>query len=87
MFVTHPGKRNRHTITELFGKLITHLESNKALTLVSNVFKVNELSVEFHRKLGFSVTREAPQGYEFTLALDSAEANKLLQWTRKSSRH
>ena len=87
MFVTHPEKRNRQTFTALFSQIIDHLTKADAKVLVSNVFKVNDLSVSFHEKLGFEITREAPHGYEFTLALDSDEANKLLQWTRKSTCH
>ena len=87
MFVTHPEKRNRYTFTVLFGRVIEHLENVGATSLVSNVFKVNELSVAFHMKLGFLVTREAPRGYELTLALDRPAAPTLLQWTRINSRH
>ncbi len=85
MFVTHPSCRNRNTFTSLFNQIVTHLKKVNATSLVSNVFKVNELSVAFHKKLGFEITREAPQGYEFTLALDSAAATNLLQWVNKTS--
>jgi hypothetical protein len=47
---------------------------------VSNVFRVNKLSVAFHKKLGFEITREAEAGFEFTLVLDSPEAEKMLAW-------
>ncbi|AJQ96653.1 GNAT family N-acetyltransferase [Gynuella sunshinyii] len=77
MFVTHPDKRNRYTFGVLFGQLIEHLEKVGATTLISNVFKSNELSIRFHRKLGFEVTREAPQGYEFTLTVDSSKVRPL----------
>ncbi|HET8903136.1 MAG TPA: GNAT family N-acetyltransferase [Saccharospirillum sp.] len=87
MFVTQPEQRNKDTFTELFGKIILHLDKVNAKTLVSNVFKVNRLSVAFHKKLGFKITREAPHGYEFTLALESPEAKKHRQWMRKYARH
>lgn len=69
---------------ELFRLIAEHLSRVGAKTLVSNVYKVNDLSVAFHTKLGFKVTREAPEGYEYTLTMDSPEAGKLLQWARKS---
>lgn len=87
MFVTHPEKRNRDTFTELFGKIILHLDKVSDKTLVSNVFKLNRLSVALYKKLGFKITREAPHAYEFTLALESPEAKKRRQWMRGYARH
>ena len=87
MFVTHPQWRTKHTFTELFGEIISHLEKVNAKTLVSNVFKVNKPSIAFHMKIGFNITREAPHGYEFTLDLDSPEAINHRLWTRKSACH
>ncbi|MGI0117886.1 GNAT family N-acetyltransferase [Zooshikella sp. RANM57] len=85
MFVIHPRYRHKRVFLELFYKIIKHLISVKAKILVSNVFKVNKLSVAFHKKLGFKVTREADIGYEYTLALDDLDTSKWWYWARKFS--
>ncbi len=85
MFVTHPDHRSKQNIGDLFSKIITHLKNVDAKKLVSNVFKVNKLSVGFHRKLGFEVTREADLGYEFTLTLSGNNAAKWQKWAQRTS--
>jgi len=85
MFVTHPGHRTKTTFACLFNQIMEHLKSSGATSLVSNVFKVNKLSVAFHKKLGFKVTREAALGYEFTLDLKRPEANIIVKLIEKLS--
>ncbi|MDE1463708.1 GNAT family N-acetyltransferase [Spartinivicinus poritis] len=83
MFVTHPYHRTKQVFGELFSKIIAHLETVKACKLVSNVLKVNKLSLAFHRKLGFTITREADIGFEFTMDLDSPNAQHWKQWSKQ----
>lgn len=53
----------------MFRSIADQLKNNHSTVLVSNVLRLNELSVQFHMHLGFEVTRENHLGYEFTLDL------------------
>ncbi|MCX4028491.1 GNAT family N-acetyltransferase [Endozoicomonas sp. SM1973] len=83
IFITHPNHRTKQVFGELFSQISTHLESVKARKLVSNVLRVNRLSLAFHRKLGFTVTRKADIGFEFTMDLDSSKAMHWKHWSKK----
>ena len=70
MFNTHPQHRSRRVFASLMAQLKKFLQQHQAHTLVSHVFKINHLSVAFHHKMGFKITRGNEHGYEFTLKLD-----------------
>ena len=69
MFVVHPNYRSKAAFLALFRSIAEILKNNQANVLVSNVLRINELSVQFHKHLGFEITRENHLGYEFTLDL------------------
>ncbi|MEZ8274300.1 GNAT family N-acetyltransferase [Vibrio splendidus] len=69
MFVVHPNYRSKAAFLFLFRSIADQLKNNRSTVLVSNVLRLNELSVQFHKHLGFEVTRENHLGYEFTLDL------------------
>nr|WP_321460102.1 GNAT family N-acetyltransferase [uncultured Vibrio sp.] len=79
MFVVHPEHRNRAVFMSLFTQLARFVNSNNVEILVSNVLRNNRLSINFHQRLGFEVTRENDLGYEFQL--------KLTDSVRKRWRH
>lgn len=76
MFVVHPEHRNKVVFTSLFSQLASFVKSNQVDVLVSNVLRNNELSVNFHRRLGFVVTRENDLGYEFQLTMSEKVRTK-----------
>lgn len=69
MFVVHPDYRSKAAFLALFRGIVNILKDRDSRVLVSNVLRLNELSVQFHKRLGFEITRENHLGYEFTLAL------------------
>ena len=68
-FNTHPAHRNSGVFRDLFAQLAGLAERRSITSLRSNVYKTNRLSMAFHRRLGFRVTRENPKGVEFTAEL------------------
>ena len=76
MFVVHPNYRSKAAFLALFRSIAETLKNNQANVLVSNVLRINELSVQFHKHLGFEITRENHLGYEFTLDLTPVVKDK-----------
>lgn len=73
-FNTHPARRDANVFRELFAQLAALAERLSITALRSNVYRTNRLSMAFHRRLGFRVTREAEKGVEFTASLDELTA-------------
>ncbi|WP_241991386.1 GNAT family N-acetyltransferase [Paraburkholderia sp. RAU2J] len=69
-FGTHPLHRTYTVINELFGEIATLATERGIGELRSHVYRTNRLSIAFHRKLGFLVTRENDKGFEFFITLD-----------------
>jgi ribosomal protein S18 acetylase RimI-like enzyme len=69
-FGTHPLHRTYTVVNELFAKIATLAVERGIGELRSHVYKTNRLSIAFHRKLGFLVTRENDKGFEFFITLD-----------------
>jgi ribosomal protein S18 acetylase RimI-like enzyme len=69
-FGTHPLHRTYTVVSELFAKIATLATDRGIGELRSHVYKTNRLSIAFHRKLGFLVTRENDKGFEFAITLD-----------------
>lgn len=69
MFVVRPDYRSKAAFLVLFRGIVNILKDRDSRVLMSNVLRLNELSVQFHKRLGFEITRENHLGYEFTLAL------------------
>jgi ribosomal protein S18 acetylase RimI-like enzyme len=68
-FNTHPEHRNGGVFRDLFAQLAGLAQRCSITSFRSNVYKTNRLSMAFHRRLGFRVTRENPKGVEFTADL------------------
>jgi len=69
-FNTHPAHRDASVFRDLFAQIAALAERHAITALRSNVYRTNRLSMAFHRRLGFRVTREAEKGVEFTASLD-----------------
>lgn len=68
-FNTHPAHRDAAVFRELFERIGTLARQRGIASLQSNVYRTNRLSMTFHRRLGFRVTREGEKGVEFTATL------------------
>lgn len=64
-FNSHPKHRNPSTFRELFAQIFFVTQRHSITSLRSNVYKTNRLSMAFHKRLGFSITRENAKGTEF----------------------
>ncbi|WP_323122074.1 GNAT family N-acetyltransferase [Burkholderia alba] len=62
---THPAHRTITVVGELLAQLAALAARMGIEDLVSHVYKTNRLSMAFHRKLGFRITRENDKGVEF----------------------
>jgi ribosomal protein S18 acetylase RimI-like enzyme len=69
-FGTHPSHRTYGVMTELLAKIAALASERGIGEFRSHVYKTNRLSIAFHRKLGFRVTRENDRGFEFAIAVD-----------------
>ena len=56
-------------MTELLAKMATLASERGIDELRSHVYKTNRLSIAFHRKLGFQVTRENDKAFEFFIGM------------------
>lgn len=83
-FGTHLSHRNASTIRELLSQLMEMVERRSIKALRSNVYKTNRMSMAFHRRLGFRITRENDKGVQFDATLESLKGNASLM--RMSSR-
>lgn len=68
-FGTHPLHRTYAVMTELLAKMATLASERGIDELRSHVYKTNRLSIAFHRKLGFQVTRENDKAFEFFIGM------------------
>ena len=69
-FNIHPKQRNSSVLQELFTKFATLCQLAGVENLKSHVYKTNTLSMSFHRRLGFKVTKENSKGVEFFATLE-----------------
>lgn len=69
-FGIHPSHRTYAVMTDLLAKIATLAKERGIGELRSHVYKTNRLSVAFHRKLGFRVTRENDKAFEFFTTAD-----------------
>lgn len=68
-FGTHPLYRSSAVMLELFQAFAALVERLSITALRSNVYKTNRLSMSFHKRLGFRVTRENDKGVEFFISV------------------
>jgi GNAT superfamily N-acetyltransferase len=82
-FNTHPDHRDATVFRELFAQIADLAHRHAITSLRSNVYRTNRLSMAFHRRLGFTVTRESSKGVEFTASLEAlASASPALKRVR-----
>jgi hypothetical protein len=77
-FGTHPVHRNAAVLRELFLAFAQLVQRLGIRELRSNVYKTNRLSMSFHRRLGFRVTRENDKGVEFFASVADLKASGAL---------
>ena len=68
-FNTHPAHRTSAVFRELFSQLKGLAQQHGITVLQSHVYKTNRLSMAFHTRLGFRVTKENAKAVEFTATL------------------
>ena len=76
---THPLHRTPAVMSELFSKLAELATRMGIVELRSNVYKTNRLSMAFHRKLGFHITRENEKAVEFFAAVATISGRPSVQ--------
>lgn len=72
---THPSYRTYGVISELLAKIAALASEHEIGELRSHVYRTNQLSVAFHRRLGFHVTHENDKGFEFVITVDELNVN------------
>jgi len=77
-FVMHPLHRTYTVMSELITKIAILANEQDIAALRSHVYKTNILSLAFHRRLGFQVTRENAKGFEFFISLDELASNPVV---------
>ncbi|MCA6218452.1 GNAT family N-acetyltransferase [Ideonella sp. B7] len=77
-FNTHPEHRSAPVFRALFAQLLDIASRRGITSLRSNVYKTNRLSMAFHARLGFQVTRENAKGVELTASLPELLAKSRL---------
>jgi GNAT superfamily N-acetyltransferase len=76
---THPLHRTPAVMSELLAKLAELVGRLGIVELRSNVYKTNRLSMTFHRKLGFHITRENEHAVEFFSPVSSISGRPSIQ--------
>jgi len=82
-FNTHPAHRSAPIFRDLFSQVSAVAVRCGITALRSNVYKTNRLSMAFHRRLGFKITRENERGVEFTASLADLTANPSVKGTSR----
>ena len=77
-FNTHPAHRSAPVMRDLFRAVAEVVTHEGIADLRSHVYKTNRLSMAFHRKLGFQVTKENAKGVEFFATVAQLAASKVL---------
>lgn len=80
-FNTHPHYRSAPVFKELLQQLAALARREGILELRSHVYKTNLLSMAFHRRLGFRVTKENEKGVEFFAMVEELASNPSIERT------
>ena len=83
-FNTHPMHRTSPVLRELFSAFAALVRRLGITELRSNVYKTNRLSMSFHKRLGFRITRENAKGVEFFASVEELAANPSIERTSTS---
>ena len=80
-FNTHPSHRTAPVIRDLLLQVGQVAQLEGITELRSNVYKANILSMQFHRRLGFRVTKENAKGVEFYATTKELASNPSINRT------
>jgi len=80
-FNTHPEHRSASVFKGLFQQLVAIARNEGISELRSHVYKTNRLSMAFHRRLGFRVTKENEKGVEFFAMAEELASNPSIERT------
>jgi len=80
-FNTHPAHRTAPVIRDLLLQVGQVAQQEEITELRSNVYKTNRLSMQFHRRLGFQVTKENAKGVEFFATVKELASNLSIERT------
>ena len=82
-FNTHPAHRTSVVLFDLFVAFADVVRRHGIAELRSHVYKTNLLSMAFHRRLGFRVTRENAKGVEFFATMADVMASPAFEKTAR----
>lgn len=83
-FNTHPEHRSPPVMRELFSRVGAVVSEEGISELRSHVYKTNRLSMAFHRRLGFRVTKENERAVEFAATVEGLASNPSIERTASS---
>lgn len=78
-FGTHPQWRSAPVLQELFSRFAALAHEVGVTELKSHVYKTNRLSISFHRRLGFRITKENAKGVEFVATMAEVSASRAIK--------
>lgn len=76
-FNVHPSHRNAAVIRSLLRQVVAVVRREAISELQSHVYKANQLSMAFHRRLGFRITNENAVAVEFTASVGNWRLTRL----------
>lgn len=79
-FGTHPRHRTAPVFVDLLRQIAQLARAEGIRDFTSHVYKTNLLSMRFHRRLGFRVTKENDKGVEFYATVDDLAAARSLSF-------
>jgi GNAT superfamily N-acetyltransferase len=77
-FNVHPGYRTPGVFRALGSDVIAKIQRLGVLRLQSNVYRTNKRSMEFHRRLGFAITKKNAKAVEFTASASAILSNPIV---------
>jgi N-acetylglutamate synthase-like GNAT family acetyltransferase len=80
-FNIHPRHRTSSVLRELFSEFGALVQRHGIAELRSNVYKTNRLSLSFHKRLGFCVTRENAEAVEMFVSVAEMMASPSIHRT------
>jgi L-amino acid N-acyltransferase YncA len=86
-FNIHPVHRSAPVIKALLQQVARLAQREGISELRSHVYKTNRLSMAFHRRLGFRVTKENEKGVEFFATVEELAANASIERTVLGKSH
>jgi Acetyltransferase (GNAT) domain len=78
-FNMHPLHRTAAVMREIFSSLAVVFDRHRITELRSHVYKTNSLSMSFHKRLGFRITRENDKAVEFFINVE-----EIIGWAKRS---